>query len=90
MIIQTLDAGFLLHGRHAPICCQIFDHIFGQFSDQGFLARVFGTENTVYSKILPRRRNRDGQIQFCSTTGIEKNGGENHVLKSHISETSIY
>ena len=63
-------AGFLIHGRHARIFGQIFDKIFGQIFDQGVLAKVFWTENTVYSTtgtekysftVLPGRKTPRGK-----------------------------
>ena len=59
----------------------------------GFLARFstrvlgqgLGTENTMYSITGTEKYSvqyyLDGNIQFYSTTGMEKNGGENHVWK---------
>ena len=55
-----------------------------------FLTRVFGQgfgDGDIQCTVLPGRRStvlqfyRDGNIQFYNTTGMEKNGGENHVVK---------
>ena len=63
---QPFTAGFLIHGRRARIFGQIFDQIFGQIFDQGFWPGFLGTEDTVLQFYW------DGEIQFYSSTGMEK------------------
>ena len=63
----------------------------------GFLTRVFETEHTVYrstgtekysftqgQKNIGLHHYRDRKVQFYSTTGTEKNGGEKPCLENPI------
>ena len=78
--------GCLIHGRHARIFGQIFDHGFWQ----GFLGQEIqfdsstGTEKYSFTGLLGRKNTA---FQFYRDG---KKREQNHVLKSHINTNPTY